>query len=430
MRRCFLLFVLVFLAVPASRAQQWEAIHSGFGISGTAGTDYAVNMTGFDGTYLYANVWHVAERRLRLFRSPDQGTTWQERPDYAAAGGSNLQALTARGGRLYAIHQSGGAVLYSDDQGTTWTNVAAGTTSGGSLARVGQRVIVARGLNLTRVSTDGGATWADGPAGVFLNYVTDNGRAYLGLNFAGQLTRSADGTTWTSPTVSGAFIFTWVWSVGTTFYAKAAAGSVYASTDDGVTWSATATANPTAFSYVYPNASGSAWLLIGAPANGTTLLRTTNRAEATADITLNYPKVVGSPTALCTSNFTATTDYAIGNAWQCSIQPGNPGGAGLYRFRLTAGVAAEPNAGTVALSVTLAPNPVAERLTVRAANVPAGPVRVAVYDARGRQVALLHDGAAPGPLAATLDVSGMASGVYLVRLVAGGVVVTRPVVVR
>jgi 1,4-alpha-glucan branching enzyme len=49
-----------------------------------------------------------------------------------------------------------------------------------------------------------------------------------------------------------------------------------------------------------------------------------------------------------------------------------------------------------------------------------GPVRLAVYDILGREVAVLVDGAMPaGRHSATFDASGMSSGVYLIRMQAG-----------
>ncbi|WP_420456196.1 T9SS type A sorting domain-containing protein [Rubrivirga sp.] len=67
-----------------------------------------------------------------------------------------------------------------------------------------------------------------------------------------------------------------------------------------------------------------------------------------------------------------------------------------------------------------APNPFAGATTLRYATPDAGPVRLAVYDALGRQVAVLADGEhGAGWHTATWDARGLASGVYVARLVAG-----------
>ncbi len=58
-----------------------------------------------------------------------------------------------------------------------------------------------------------------------------------------------------------------------------------------------------------------------------------------------------------------------------------------------------------------------------------GAVRAQAFDALGRRVAVLYDGTAPaGPTALRLDGAGLASGVYLVRVQAPGLVLTRRLV--
>ena len=77
-----------------------------------------------------------------------------------------------------------------------------------------------------------------------------------------------------------------------------------------------------------------------------------------------------------------------------------------------------------------APNPVrgAARLPFRLAA--GGAVRLAVYDALGREVAVLADGVRPAGLhEATWDAQGLAAGVYVVRLETAGGAATRLVTV-
>ena len=67
------------------------------------------------------------------------------------------------------------------------------------------------------------------------------------------------------------------------------------------------------------------------------------------------------------------------------------------------------------------PNPFASATTVEYALERAASVRVAVYDAAGREVAVLDAGTrAAGAHTADLDAAGLASGTYLVRLEADG----------
>ncbi|MEM7788441.1 MAG: T9SS type A sorting domain-containing protein, partial [Bacteroidota bacterium] len=74
-----------------------------------------------------------------------------------------------------------------------------------------------------------------------------------------------------------------------------------------------------------------------------------------------------------------------------------------------------------ALTLGVAPNPLADRARVTFALPEAGHVRAAVYDLLGREVAVLAD--APfGPGAQSLDLDGarLGAGVYVLRRVAGG----------
>ncbi|HLA63727.1 MAG TPA: T9SS type A sorting domain-containing protein, partial [Rhodothermales bacterium] len=81
-----------------------------------------------------------------------------------------------------------------------------------------------------------------------------------------------------------------------------------------------------------------------------------------------------------------------------------------------------PAAGVpAALALEVRPNPVRGRAAVRFGLPAAGTVRASVYDALGREVAVLLTGDRPaGWHEAALDASALAPGVYVVRLEAGG----------
>lgn len=80
--------------------------------------------------------------------------------------------------------------------------------------------------------------------------------------------------------------------------------------------------------------------------------------------------------------------------------------------------------GTPVASLALdpvAPNPAANEARVGYRLAAPGPVRLTAYDVRGREVAVLTEGArAAGPHAARLDVRGLTPGVYVLRLEASG----------
>lgn len=90
-------------------------------------------------------------------------------------------------------------------------------------------------------------------------------------------------------------------------------------------------------------------------------------------------------------------------------------------------VATEPGGTPVATSLApAAPNPASGAADVRFTLARPGPVRVAVYDVLGREVAVLVDADRPaGDHAVRLDVSRLSVGTYVLRLVATDAVVAR-----
>jgi hypothetical protein len=72
------------------------------------------------------------------------------------------------------------------------------------------------------------------------------------------------------------------------------------------------------------------------------------------------------------------------------------------------------------LGLTVSPNPVSDRTTIRCTLPRAGPVSLKLYDVSGKLVRTLIDGLRPaGPSAFSLEpstLSGLAHGAYLLRL--------------
>jgi probable HAF family extracellular repeat protein len=94
-------------------------------------------------------------------------------------------------------------------------------------------------------------------------------------------------------------------------------------------------------------------------------------------------------------------------------------------------VATQPAGAPVDLALHApAPNPAADRVAIRYDLPAAGRVRLEVYDALGREVAVLVDGDLPaGVHEAVLHVGRLAPGVYVARLAAGAGQVGRHLVV-
>ncbi|HEX9951680.1 MAG TPA: T9SS type A sorting domain-containing protein [Rubricoccaceae bacterium] len=94
-------------------------------------------------------------------------------------------------------------------------------------------------------------------------------------------------------------------------------------------------------------------------------------------------------------------------------------------------VASEAAPDASAVRLALAPNPAGGVSTLSLVQPAAGPVRVVVSDALGREVAVLHDGLAGATLGLRVDTSAWPAGVYVVRAEAGeGHISARLVVAR
>ena len=76
-----------------------------------------------------------------------------------------------------------------------------------------------------------------------------------------------------------------------------------------------------------------------------------------------------------------------------------------------------------------APNPAAGRVAIGFSLPAAGPARLVLHDVLGREVLVIQDGVAAAEHEASLDVQGLAPGLYVLRLVAGGQQATRKLTV-
>jgi hypothetical protein len=122
-----------------------------------------------------------------------------------------------------------------------------------------------------------------------------------------------------------------------------------------------------------------------------------------------------------------SSDRGIGVAASGDLVALAAGETGVYVFAAPGPTSAEDAvAGRELALSSVYPNPLARAATVRFTLGTAGPAEVAVYDLLGRRVARLAGGHLPaGEHHVRLDAAALASGVYVVRLSAGGEVATR-----
>lgn len=148
------------------------------------------------------------------------------------------------------------------------------------------------------------------------------------------------------------------------------------------------------------------------------------------------PVAVGASVADVLDDLVAAVVYVNENTIVGSVGGGTPSAravstgasfeAALAEARL---VAADED---VDLSVTASPNPTSSALTVEFGAAGASEIRASIYDALGREVALVADGSFDaGRHEVTFDTSALPAGVYVVRVVVEGEArTTRITVVR
>ena len=136
------------------------------------------------------------------------------------------------------------------------------------------------------------------------------------------------------------------------------------------------------------------------------------------DLAVGVPEedVDGVPDAGAVHVFGSTADGRINDLGGLFLTQGGP--------LVTPAEAGAPEAAAALLPP--APNPSAARAALRYALDAPGPVRLAVYDVLGREVAVVAEGArAAGAHTALVDVSAWPAGVYLVRLDVGAEALTQ-----
>ena len=118
--------------------------------------------------------------------------------------------------------------------------------------------------------------------------------------------------------------------------------------------------------------------------------------------------------------------------WRVAALAGDEQGAwsDVWSFESRFPVAAEDGpSGAGSPSLTVYPNPALVSAAFNIELPAAGPLRLSVYDARGREVAVVLDGwAEAGEVQARWQPGGLAAGVYLVRLTTGDASVSKPVI--
>ena len=363
-----------------------------------------------------------------VIRTTDGGTTWLQATGNLT--GVDAYAITAVDGNRAWVGTGNGRIYATSDGGATWTQqVYPGTQSpfingvwmfpnGTGYAQgdpaSGGRFVVLKTTNF-------GAAWAhtNEPVGGATEagwnnsfWLTDQNSLWFGTN-ASRVWRSTDGgATWSSASSGSTNSFGVAFKDNSNGIVVHTAGVLRTTTNGGATWNAASSPTSSDLNGVaFLAGTTSAWI-----SNGTNPFRSTNNGSSWTAQSL-FP-FSGSITHL---SFTDTTA-----GWVVTTN----GEVLKYQLSGSTGVEAEgadvPGAFALEQNYPNPFNPVtAIRFTVQSATQ----VRLAVYDLLGREVAVLVDGVVgAGGHAVSFDASGLASGIYLYRLTAGGDVLTRKMV--
>lgn len=390
---------------------------------------------------------------ILTFQSQNSSAQWALSSN-GITGGVNINSLASTGNYIFAGSQGEG-VYRSSDNGVSWTAVNNGLTqlSVYSLCVSGQNIFAGTYLGLFR-STNFGSDWtssgngtggssiytfavsgstifAGGNAGIFRS--NDNGASWtelingLPLNFAatavavtgngilagenntttaGGIYRSTDGgNNWTvsnSGLSNGNVTCFAVW--GSFAYAGTAAG-VYVSTNEGVSWSA---ANGGLAGLFYTNTlySYGGNVFLGTNPNGGLFL-TTNNGSNWLDKNQGFsgPQYVRS--IVVANNYIFAAKYH--SVWRRTYSEAI--GIHILSSEVPDGYLLRQNY----------PNPFNPSTSIEFGIPGSLPVRLAVFDDKGSEVAVLVDAVLPpGRYSVRFDGSKLGSGVYFYRMTSRG----------
>lgn len=385
------------------------ALHDGWG--GTAAFGLAV---GSGGTIL---------------KTTDSGQTWTPRPSGTTA---DLYAVVESGtGQFFVVGEDGEA-LYSSDAGETWSPRLSGTTRTlRAVASWGNSVIVAVGDQGAMVRTGfQGETWCRLDPGVTADLfdVKVDGLTLIQAVGEGGLFRR----TTTGGGACTAAVDAEITRVGT---------SDIPPSGGALTFRVTLT-NPTPESQTFeawvdarlPNGSPfgpvlgpqTVTLAPGQTVGPITFTRSVPAQAPSGQYTVRlrvgaYPEGFLHDESTFTFVKSASAQGGEGAASAAAMTPADWGSGGASFLSGTE----DAEAARDALRLVAYPNPSEGRTTLRVTLPTAGRVRLAIYDVLGREVTVVVDEElAAGAHVAAFDGATLPAGPYLVRLTAGGAVLT------
>lgn len=356
------------------------------------------------------------------YRSSDLGATWETIPYPIPPNNKPTTTYySTTHSRYFSGHNSSGATLfYSDDNGTTWKNVATGP--------VGLHVRGFREYNNNLFaytaggvfkSTDGGVNWTlilTGVSGTMISMTELNGDLFVTATGAVGVIKSSDmGATWL-PFNVGIESFNLngdiLWTMGGKLYFKGSGGNIFVSSNQALTW----TLWPPIIPFLITDAVYSS--------NGRTYIRarlTPRYLYMTVDGGATFTNIMDNHPASIGENIIEHRGYL----WTAS-------GNQVYRRdtgSFPVDVEDTPALPSVASLNQNYPNPFNPSTNINftvPSDAASSPVSLSVFDAVGRLVAQpVHGILAPGTHTTTFNASELPSGAYFYTLKVGHQTINR-----
>jgi photosystem II stability/assembly factor-like uncharacterized protein len=388
----------------------WNAVNSGI-------HDASVMALCVAGNSLYAATYGGG-----LYRSDDGGSSWTSSHLYPGPTGV-LYAVAAKGADLFA--GGDGGVYHSTDGGTTWTgnNPVSDPYAPASCLAFTDSGLFA-GFYYVGVfrSTDNGAHWQDVTEGLEIParynvyaLAAMGQRILVGTGVGrGVFVSDDQGVHWSRSSSGYVDVFA-LGATGTKIYAGTYT-PVLRSDDSGSTWSATRVAPPAPISVRSFACSGTN-VFAGTYSNGVFL---------TTDQGASWQAINTGMETDCVQSLAVMDGYLYAGLAGFGGGPGR----GVWKRPLTDVLTSvSPMAQDVPQRPYLEqsyPNPFNTSSDIRYQISEFRIVTLTVYDVLGREVAVLvNEHQPPGTYQVRFDASGLASGVYFCRMVAGPYVQTR-----
>jgi choice-of-anchor A domain-containing protein/uncharacterized repeat protein (TIGR01451 family) len=354
----------------------------------------------------------------KILRSTDNGGTWNRiNPDMNVA---YLWDIEIHGNDIYAATEFG--VFKSVDNGASWNITGMTNKDVRSITIKNNTLFAGTWGEGVYTSQNGGTSWTQSNQGLQSTAVTAmltalNGDLYAGT-FNGGLYKSVDnGVSWVKTTLSYQFIWSLGQSANGKIYAGTYGGGVYRSLDNGGNWYAIN--NNLTATHIYGitvdpqnNVFVSGW--------GAGVFSLTSGAMDAMTDDWNYmgmggldvSSIIINPNTGAMLAFTSSGGMYVNNSPTTSIGDGEN----------------NLNPDIYSLSQNY-PNPFNPSTVIEFSLPEAAEVSLKVYDITGREIALLASGNyAKGKHSFNFEARGLSSGIYFYRIIAGGFVDTKRMV--